>query len=51
MIILENLLAKGERKEALCDFYYPHETPINAFDISVILHNALDNAIEGAAHC
>ncbi|MDE6063762.1 MAG: GHKL domain-containing protein, partial [Lachnospiraceae bacterium] len=94
VMILENLLAKGERKEAesylmrlkeqgntggtgiksgnlvtdvilmekkkeaeakgilfTCDFYYPQETQINAFDISVILHNALDNAIEGAAHC
>ncbi len=94
VMILENLLAKGERKEAeaylirlkeqgntggadiksgnpvtdvilmekkkeaeakgilfICDFYYPQETQINAFDISVILHNALDNAIEGAAHC
>lgn len=94
VMILENLLAKGERKEVeayldrlkeqgntggtdiksgnpvtdvilmekkkeaeakgilfLCDFYYPQETPINAFDISVILHNALDNAIEGADRC
>lgn len=94
VMILENLLAEGERKEVeaylmrlkeqgnvgetdiksgnpvtdvilmekkkeaeakgilfLCDFYYPQETPINAFDISVILHNALDNAIEGAGRC
>lgn len=94
VMILENLLAKGERKEAeaylgrlkeqgntggadiksgnpvtdviltekkkeaeakeilfTCDFHYPEETQINAFDISVILHNALDNAIEGAGNC
>ena len=94
VMILENLLAKGERKEAeaylgrlkeqgntkgtdiksgnpvtdvilaekkkeaeakeilfTCEFHYPEETQINAFDISVILHNALDNAIEGAGNC
>lgn len=28
------------------EFYYPKDTAINAFDISVILNNALQNAIE-----
>lgn len=30
------------------EFYYPKDTAINAFDISVILNNALQNAIEYA---
>ena len=94
VMILENLLEKGEREEAAaylsewkkqgdggaserksgnpvtdviltekkkemeekrihftCDFYYPQGTNINAFDISIILHNVLDNAIYGAAQC
>lgn len=32
-------------------FYYPNGAVINAFDVSVILHNALQNAIEYAAEC
>lgn len=31
-----------------CDFLYPEKTGINAFDVSVILNNALANAIEAA---
>ncbi len=34
-----------------CEFYYPEGTNINAFDISVLLSNALDNAIEAARIC
>lgn len=33
------------------DFHYPEGTLANAFDISVILNNAISNAIEGAASC
>lgn len=33
------------------DFHYPAETTINAFDVSVILNNALQNAIENAGGC
>ena len=29
-----------------CDFHYPTGSDINAFDISVILNNALQNAVE-----
>lgn len=29
-----------------CDFHYPENTNINAFDLSVILNNAITNAIE-----
>ncbi len=32
----------------VCDFHYPNSEKINAFDISVILNNALDNAIRAA---
>lgn len=31
-----------------CDFHYPQRMKIDAFDVSVILNNALTNAIEGA---
>ena len=34
-----------------CDFYYPEGGTVNAFDVSIILNNALNNAIEGAAAC
>ena len=29
-----------------CDFHYPKKGKVNAFDISIILQNALSNAIE-----
>lgn len=32
-------------------FFYPKDTQINAFDVSIILNNGLDNAIEGAQTC
>lgn len=31
-----------------CDFHYPADSEINAFDISIILNNGLSNAIEAA---
>ena len=34
-----------------CQFSYPVHTNVNAFDISVILNNALANAIEAAEEC
>ena len=34
-----------------CKFIYPADTNINAFDVSVILNNAIDNAFEGAEEC
>lgn len=34
-----------------CEFFYPKETKIEAFDVSVILNNALINAMEGMAGC
>lgn len=47
-----------KQKEALergidfcCEFLYPKEIRVDAFDVSVILNNALANALEGAAGC
>lgn len=34
-----------------CKFIYPVDTNINAFDVSVILNNAIENAFEGAEEC
>lgn len=33
------------------DFHYPEDEGLNAFDVSVILNNALSNAIEAAREC
>ena len=33
------------------EFVYPIDTNINAFDISVILNNAIENAFEGVSTC
>ena len=34
-----------------CRFFYPEQGGVDAFDVSVILNNALDNAIEAAGKC
>ena len=34
-----------------CNFFYPSDTNINAFDVSVILNNAIQNAFEGTVGC
>lgn len=34
-----------------CKFIYPADTNINAFDVSVILNNAIENAFEGIKGC
>ncbi len=38
--------AEGRHIKFFCDFHYPERTKIDAFDISVILNNALDNSME-----
>ena len=43
--------AESRRISFQCDFYYPEGGTVNAFDVSIILNNALNNAIEGAAAC
>lgn len=52
-VILTEKQKEAEEKEIdfVCDFHYPTETGINAFDISVILNNAINNAIEAAGTC
>ncbi len=34
-----------------CEFYYPIDTEAGAFDISVILNNGIENALEGTTGC
>lgn len=50
-VILAEKKRDAEEKDILFDshFFYPSDTEINAFDISVILYNALDNAIEAVS--
>ena len=53
-----DVILTGKQKEAKekgiqfdCKFAYPMDTNINAFDISVILNNAIENAFEGVSGC
>ena len=55
---MTDVILAEKRKEAqergigfICDFHYPEKTGINAFDVSIILNNALDNAMEAAEGC
>lgn len=43
--------AKEKKIDFECKFIYPADTNINAFDVSVILNNAIENAFEGAEEC
>lgn len=47
-VILQEKKKKAEEQKVkfLCDFHYPENTGIDAFDVSVILNNALDNSLE-----
>ncbi len=49
-VILQELKNEAEKRKIRfqSDFYYPAGTNINAFDVSVILNNALQNAMENA---
>ena len=49
-VILQELKSEAEKRSIhfQSDFYYPTGTHINAFDVSVILNNALQNAMENA---
>ena len=51
-VILQELKNEAEKRKIRfqSDFYYPTGANINAFDISVILNNALQNAMENALH-
>jgi len=43
--------AEGKGIDFDCKFVYPMDTKINAFDVSVILNNAITNAFEGVEGC
>lgn len=52
-VILTQKQKEAEEKgiEFSCEFMYPADTSINAFDVSVILNNAIANAFEGVIGC
>ena len=52
-VILTQKQKEAEEKgiDFRCKFMYPADTNINAFDISVILNNAISNAFEGTSGC
>lgn len=52
-VILTQKQKQAEEKgiQFNCKFIYPIDTNINAFDISVILNNAIENAFEGVSGC
>ncbi|MBR3601340.1 MAG: GHKL domain-containing protein [Lachnospiraceae bacterium] len=52
-VILTQKQKEAEEKgiDFRCKYVYPVDTNINAFDVSVILNNAITNAIEGAEGC
>ena len=52
-VILTQKQKEAEEKgiEFSCKFMYPADTGINAFDVSVILNNAITNAFEGVGGC
>ncbi len=49
-VILREKKKEAEEKEIVFahQFHFPEDTKLSAFDVSVILNNALDNAIEAA---
>lgn len=52
-VILQEVKNKAEKKQIRfqSDFHYPTGSGINAFDISVVLNNALQNAMENVQAC
>lgn len=52
-VILTQKQKEAEEKgiDFECKFVYPSNTIINAFDVSVILNNAIENAFEGIKGC
>ena len=50
VILMEKLReAKEKQIRFISDFHYPKDTKLNAFDLSVILNNALDNRMENVS--
>lgn len=52
-VILEERKWEAEQQGIAfaCQFHYPEGTPVNAFDLSVILDNAILNALDAAKGC
>ncbi len=50
-VILQEFAKEAEKRGILfhCEFYYPVESNMDVFDISVILNNALQNALENTS--
>lgn len=50
-VILQEMQREAEKRQIRfkIDFHYPTDSNVNAFDISVILNNALQNALEYAS--
>ena len=50
VILMEKLREAKERQiRFLSDFHYPHNTKLNAFDLSVIMNYALNNCMENVS--
>lgn len=50
VILMEKLREAKERQiRFLSDFHYPRNTKLNAFDLSVIMNNALNNCMENVS--
>ena len=50
VILMEKLREAKERQiRFLLDFHYPQNTKLNAFDLSVIMNNALNNCMENVS--
>ena len=50
VILMEKLREAKERQiRFLSDFHYPQNTKLNAFDLSVIMHNAMNNCMENVS--
>ena len=50
VILMEKQREAKERQiRFLSDFHYPQNTKLNAFDLSVIMHNALNNCMENVS--
>lgn len=52
-VILREKQKEAEEKKIAFDnrFHFPEDTRLSAFDVSVILNNALNNAMEAAVEC
>ena len=50
VILMEKLREAKERQiRFISDFHYPQNTKLNAFDLSVIMNNALNNCMENVS--